>query len=109
MNFPTEAASYSVIIEILIDMTDRLSVGGIFCDLEKAFDCVNHGIVVSKLEFYGIVRILIVIQSYLRGRYQKGLIGTINAYDGVSSGWKNVINGVPPGFDIGFITSAYLY
>ena len=42
-----------------------------------------------------------MIQSYLTVRYQEVLIGTINAYDGVSSRRKNVINGVPRGLMLG--------
>jgi len=80
----------------------RLSVGGIFCDLKKAFDCVNHGIVVDKLEFYGISgKFITLIYSYLRERYQKVLINKINAYDGASSRWKKVTNGVPLGSVLG--------
>jgi hypothetical protein len=45
-------------------MNNRLSVGGIFCDIEKALDCVNHDILVDKLQFYGIKRkFLALIQS----------------------------------------------
>jgi len=58
-----------VINETLKAMNNRFSMGGKFCDLEKAFECVNHGIPVYKLEFYGISwKFLTLIQSYLRER-----------------------------------------
>jgi hypothetical protein len=53
-NSSTKAASYSVINETLKAMYNRLSVGGTLCDLEKAFGCVNCGIIVYKVEFSGI-------------------------------------------------------
>jgi hypothetical protein len=35
-------ASYRLTDEILNALKNRLMVGGIFCDLQKAFECVNH-------------------------------------------------------------------
>jgi hypothetical protein len=37
-------ASFNLITEILNALNNKKMVGGIFCNLEKAFDCVNHGI-----------------------------------------------------------------
>jgi len=34
-------AIYTLIQEILLAMNNKQIVGGIFCDLSKAFDCVN--------------------------------------------------------------------
>jgi ribosomal protein L34 len=38
----TVQASYILINQILTAMNNSLVVGGIFCDLQKVFDCVNH-------------------------------------------------------------------
>jgi len=77
-------------------MNNKFSVGEMFWELEKAFDCFYHGMIVDKLEFSGISgKFQTFVQSYLRGRYQQVVIGKINAYDGVSSKCKIVINGVP--------------
>jgi hypothetical protein len=72
--------------------------------LKKAFDCVNHVILLSKLEFYGIVRkAYALLKSYLKDRYQKVLID--NRY--TPSEWGKVNNEVPQGSILG--PSLFLY
>jgi len=68
----TEQAAFSLIHSILTAMNNNQIVGGIFCDLQKAFDCVNHKIFVDKLQSYGIDgKFKILIESYLTNREQK--------------------------------------
>ena len=40
---------YNLINEILVAMNKKMSVGGIFCDLEEAFDLVNHRTLLDML------------------------------------------------------------
>jgi hypothetical protein len=45
-------------------------VGGIFCDLHKAFDCISHAVLLEKLKYYGVsVQFYNLFKSYLDGRY----------------------------------------
>jgi len=48
----TENASHILLNEILAAMNSKQMVGGIFCDLHKAFDCFNHVVLLEKLKFY---------------------------------------------------------
>jgi hypothetical protein len=53
-NCNTETAIYSLTNNTLNSLDERNQAVGIFCDLAKAFDCVNHDILLDKLLYYGI-------------------------------------------------------
>jgi hypothetical protein len=67
------------------------SVGGIFCDLTKAFDCVNHNILLKKLHYYGIrCTCFSWFKSYLENLKQKVCLSS-NIFDQeTSSNWEAV-------------------
>jgi len=74
LNSLTEKATFNLLHEIYDALNTRIIVGGIFCDLKNAFDCVDLGILLSRLKLYGIrgeFLSLIIINTYLEGRYQK--------------------------------------
>jgi hypothetical protein len=93
--YSTELATFSLINNILTAMNNNLKIGDIFCDFQKAFDCVNHEILLNKLEFYGIKgNFKTLIESYLTSRYQKVTLNN-NTTTNRSSKWELINNGVP--------------
>jgi hypothetical protein len=86
------------------DMYDKISLSidncevsiGIFIDLAKAFDTVNHKILFRKLEHYGIRGVALHwIKDYLSRRKQYVY------YNNVSSSLKDILCGVPQGSILG--------
>jgi hypothetical protein len=97
----TEQAAFSLVNSILTAMNNNQIAGGIFCDLQKAFVCVNHKILLDKLQFYGIDgKFKTLIESYLNNRYQKVTFNKID-YNTNSSNWVRINCGVPQGSILG--------
>ena len=50
----TDQAAYTMVNGILTALNDKVKVGGIFCDLQKASDYLDHKILIEKMKFYRI-------------------------------------------------------
>lgn len=75
---------------------------GIFCDLKKAFDCVNHNLLLQKLAKYGVNdQLLLLIKSYLKERTQKVEIQDTLTKSFIQSNSSLIKHGVPQGSILG--------
>jgi len=87
--------------KVLSYLDNKDYVGALFCDLQKAFDFVNHDILLAKLNFYGITGIAYkLIRSYLVNRYQR-VIMKDSKNNKLTSMWEHVKHGVPQGSVMG--------
>ena len=67
----TVHATMNLLESTLDGLDTKLKVGGVYLDISKAFDCVDHDILLSKLEYYGIRdTALLWFGSYLSNRMQ---------------------------------------
>ena len=81
---------------ILNNLNDLLEVDVIYLDFEKAFDKVDIGILLEKLQRYGVKgKLLEWIRSFLLDRKQTVLV------DGTLSSFAEVRSGVPQGTVLG--------
>ena len=98
--FRKSHSTIHTLINIVARIRRRLDKGefacGVFVDLQKAFDTVDHEILLSKLRHYGIRgRANQLLKSYLSDRQQFVFLSNI------SSSLKPVIHGVPQGSVLG--------
>jgi hypothetical protein len=99
----TENAMFKLTELILRAWNNRGLVTGLFCGLTKAFDCVNHELLIQKLGFYGIKGcILNWREPYLCNRKQRVVLQFANSYKFLSS-WETIRHGVPQGSVLGLL------
>ena len=94
--FSAQHALISMLEKWKKSLDDRGFAGAVLMDLSKAFDCVNHELLLAKLDAYGFNRdALKTILDYLSNRWQRT---KINA---TFSSWSELKVGVPQGSVLG--------
>ena len=77
-NHSTELAASSLTNRICNALDSKQKVMSVFLDMSKAFDCVDHDILLHKMSVYGIRgKSLSWFSSYLNDRYQKVIVNGI--------------------------------
>lgn len=100
----TEDAIDDSVSYILKSMDNKKCTLGLYCDLQKAFDCLDHELLARKMEKMGIRDIANnLIVSYLQNRHQ--LVEINSSIDGVNkiiqSNTGIITSGIPQGSVLG--------
>ena len=92
-NHSTELTCLEIVDRIVQHLDNKKTPINIYLDLSKAFDTINHPILINKLNFYGINgKALDVFKSYLRNRAQ------FVEFDHFQSDILDISTGVPRKF-----------
>ena len=75
---------------------NKKSIGALLTDLSKAFDCLSHVLLITKLNAYEFnMSTLRFVHTYLKYRMQRTKISS------EYSSWKEIMFGVPQGSILG--------
>jgi hypothetical protein len=97
-NKNTIGAIYELVLGVASSFERGHKTAGAFCDLSKAFDCVDHRILIEKIKFYGIDGTALKwLTSFLSNRHQR----VQNHCSGTFSNFLQSSNGVPQGSILG--------
>jgi hypothetical protein len=95
-NHSTVMALLSLVDKVADAMDKKKASAAVFLDLSKAFDTIDHDILLKKLSHYGIRGIALdLLQSYLNNRSQSVV------YQNVASSYSKITCGVPQGSILG--------
>ena len=94
--FSSQHAIISMVEQWRKSLDNKGYAGAVLMDLSKAFDCMNHELLLAKLYAYGFSKNAIkTIHSYLNNRWQRVKIN--HSF----SSWTELLLGVPQGSVLG--------
>ena len=94
--FNAQHALIALIEKWKITLDKQGYAGALLMDLSKAFDTLNHNLLIAKLHAYGFSKqALELVKSYLTNRWQRTKINTS------FSSWSELLLGVPQGSVLG--------
>ena len=94
--YSTQTALISMLEKWKSSIDNKDFAGGVLMDLSKAFDTINHQLLLAKLHAYGFSQqVLAIICRYLSNGKQRIKINNI------FSSWKDLILVVPQGSVLG--------
>ena len=97
----TIRAIYQALYKVLESLNTGKFTVAMCLDLSKAFDSVDHRVLLAKLEKYGVRgKANELIRSYLTDRKQSVIASDKNATR-ITSGWETIRRGVPQGSILG--------
>ena len=94
--YNTQTALVSLIEKWRQQLDKKGFTGAVLMDLSKAFDTINHELLIAKLYAYGFSKNAVqLIHSYLTNRRQRVKVNT------AFSSWTELLQGVPQGSVLG--------